>query len=554
MRQFEIDLFDHYFADRMISISNQADRGLIYYTICLLCCCIHQGKTLLSFESYENESIEFLFKNKSTIYQFPETEKWLKKIESSPLVGTTDNKLPLILSNGNLYLFRYWHYESFVIEKIKKLIQFAEKNSAQSTQIVWFDDATNQIVKKAVSNRFTMITGGPGTGKTSIAIKLMATMFYFDPNLKIELAAPTGKAAVRLNDSIKNGKVHIESLFNRHILGKIPEKASTIHRLLGSRAQNTSFKYNHDNQLDIDCMIVDESSMIDLKLMYHLLQALPEQCQLILLGDKNQLSPIEAGSVFNELCQSELTNIQTVTLALEKNYRFSTSDDIAKLSKAILAGKSTECFEILENRDQKTVTLTNLPEVNSLKSAILNNIIPELTHLFENPNIEKSLSSLKKFQVLCAMKKGKYGVNNINKLIEDTVITYFFKGKTNDNNYDGKPILILENDYVNQLFNGDIGIYKKDKTTDNFKVYFNTEKGIKSFSPARIPKHQLAYAMTIHKSQGSEFAKVLTILPNTFFEMINNQLIYTALTRASQSLEIWSSTTILEKAILNTGN
>jgi exodeoxyribonuclease V alpha subunit len=395
---------------------------------------------------------------------------------------------------------------------------------------------------------------------------------------KIALAAPTGKAAARLCDSIKKAKKKF--ICNDLIKSRIPEKASTIHRLLGSIPGSPYFRYNNDNKLPMDVVVVDEASMVDLALMSKLVQALSDNARLILLGDKDQLASVEAGSVLGDMCDTgnnhfyskkfvndlkavlnydgelfdqttEKNGMNDCIVQLKKSYRFDDNSGIGRISKDTNNGNAKICIEHAKNQKFQDIKWVNLPSANNLIKKIKDVICQGYNdYLKTGQTVDECFQAFERFRVLCALREGPYGVNTINNMIEQIL----FKENLilpDRKMYRGRPVMITKNDYNLELFNGDIGLVLPDiDSKKELRIFFPTTDGsYRKFHPLRLSNYETVYAMTVHKSQGSEFDNVLLILPDKDSNVLTRELIYTGITRAKKYMEIWAKDNVFCHAV-----
>ena len=538
-------------------------------------------------------------------------EDWIENLKQAPeLVGLGEGNTPLVLDvvHHRLYLRRYWQYQQTVTQVIDRLVQpirdslpeqvkaeiaglFPAQNSAQT-------DWQKIACVVALRAKFSIITGGPGTGKTTTLTKLLAVLIKMasadaslGKPLNIILAAPTGKAAARVSESI-NGAVEKLNV-DEAIKQQMPRKASTLHRLLGSRPNSRQYKYNQQNRLVADVVIVDEASMIDLEMMAALLAALPDSASLILLGDKDQLASVEPGSVLGDLCrgagglaydsstlawiehyaserlaanpdnQSQLYNQQTTVL--QHSYRFNDQSGIGNLAKAVNAGNYSKVAAIL-NAPAEDYPDLNPAHIDSKSGwlALQQLVLPEQSvrlagyGLYRQTIKNKSsyssvddwawavLNAFDTFRVLSPLRRGVWGVEGLNQRIEEWLGV---QSKT-QLWYEGRPVMVTSNDYGLGLMNGDIGIALKDHNNKLRVAFPAGEKQIHWVSPLRLPNLETAYAMTVHKSQGSEFAHVVLVLPDQISPVLTRELIYTAITRAKLDFTLLESQSgILEHAV-----
>ncbi|OBT06403.1 exodeoxyribonuclease V subunit alpha [Vibrio cyclitrophicus] len=463
----------------------------------------------------------------------------------------------------------------------------------------------------ALSRRFAVISGGPGTGKTTTVTKLLSAMV--EQSLSqgktptIKLVAPTGKAAARLTESI--GKAIEQLPLAPEVKANIPTESSTLHRLLGAIPNRAEFRHNRRNPLHLDILVVDEASMVDLSMMYKLVDALPEHARLILLGDKDQLASVEAGAVLGDICSfnstgystaqgnliAEMTGFDAIAntgqvkagsvnppaiadslCMLQKSYRFDARSGIGQLAKAINNGSANQVDQVfakgfgdIENHplssDSYNLMLRTL--VNEY-GEYLNRMNVPLNELETQEARAKSVLDLfSKCRLLCSVREGDFGVKGLNNRIERALAARRLVNPHNDELwYHGRPVMVTRNDHGLGLYNGDIGIcmLEADSSSASYdishsiaassasrlKVYFELPDGsVKAVLPSRVPDHETAYAMTIHKSQGSEFDLTLMILPPDFSPILTRELIYTGITRAKKRLMMFSDTNVLKRGI-----
>ncbi|MCP4598668.1 MAG: exodeoxyribonuclease V subunit alpha [Neptuniibacter sp.] len=493
---------------------------------------------------------------------------------------------PLVLDQERIYLYRYWRYEVYVAEQLlqranacnveHKLLENGLSNlfpTNTDAELDWQKIAAAVAVQK----RFSVISGGPGTGKTTTVIKLLALYIQqmqalgIEPNIK--LAAPTGKAAARLSESISAAKLRLD--LSEEIAEQIPTEASTLHRLLGVIPNSIQFRHDQTNPLHLDLLVLDEASMVDLPMMSRLLDAMPETARLILLGDRDQLASVEAGSVLGDICswpgelgysdkQSEqLQNLCQISRALpanqleskfadslallRKSYRFDENSGIGFLARAVNSGNSQSVAQVLEYGYQD---LTYLPLSRDSYETLIKDITVFYVELFRQVmsggaplNMLKKLSE---FQTLCALREGPYGVSGINDRIRSELSARALI-KTDTAWYPGRPIMISRNDTSLSLFNGDIGLALYDED-GRLKVWFEQDGGVRAVLPSRLPDHDTVFAMTVHKSQGSEFEHVMMLLPPDDNPVLSRELLYTGITRAKNSLQLCAQGKVLKLA------
>ena len=477
-----------------------------------------------------------------------------------------------------------------IAEAIKRLVWENENNinhdklkaglerifpSAQSDDIDWQKVAAFA----ALTRKFCVISGGPGTGKTLTVAKILTLLLeqVHPKSLRIALTAPTGKAAARLQEVVRKAKEKLSC--SEIIKESIPEEASTIHRLLGSIPGSPYFHHNEKNPLPVDVLVVDEASMVDLALMSKLVRALPMKASLILLGDKDQLSSVEAGAVLGDICDTgnvhnfsrqfsmllekvtgyriptegqkiPKTMINDSIVQLQKSYRFGVKSGIGALSQAVKEGDSNRAFALLKSGDYPDIKWKDLPKGSYFSTSIKSQILRGYSGYLKADEPREIFRLFECFRILCAIREGPYGVFALNLLTE--LILKEQKLITPERKwYRGRPILITRNDYQLQLFNGDVGITLSDPEADNeLRLFFPDGSGsFRKLHHLRLPEHETVYAMTVHKSQGSEFDKVLFILPDRNNPILTRELIYTGITRAKESIEIWGIEAIFKAAV-----
>jgi exodeoxyribonuclease V alpha subunit len=497
----------------------------------------------------------------------PPLDAWRSALLESPVVGRAGDYRPLVLDDaGRLYLYRYWNYERAVAADLLSRARTAPEGfdpdvlreglarlfPPLSGEMDWQKEAA----AAAVSRRFCVISGGPGTGKTTTVIKILCLLIEQSKGGKpprIALAAPTGKASARLQEAIRAGKEGIDA--DPAIRANLPEETSTLHRLLGARPDSTQFRYHRDNPLPVDALIVDEASMIDLALLAKLLRALPPKARLILLGDKDQLASVEAGAVLGDICggdtkpSGDASPLQGGIVLLQKSHRFGDQSGIGQLARAVRLGQAKEAVGLLGKGACDLHWQTPGP-----LAAIARNIEAGfrdyLLHIREGADAGAIFAAFNRFRVLCAHRAGPAGVESLN----DRIIEVLERAgllHPRQRWYAGRPVMITRNHPALGLFNGDIGIARPDPASENeLKVFFESpDGGVRKFSAARLPDHETAFAMTVHKSQGSEFERVLFLMPETVSPVLTRELIYTAITRARREMTIVCSETVFAEAV-----
>ncbi|MDD5170094.1 MAG: exodeoxyribonuclease V subunit alpha [Syntrophales bacterium] len=519
----------------------------------------------------------------------PNITEWLNILDASPVVGKPREYRPLILSGSRLYLYRYWKYEEQLADLLKKRANFDVEGIDEDI----LSDGLKRLFPPegeddkrwprlaaftAVCKHLCIISGGPGTGKTSTVAKILALILEQNRGkpLRIALAAPTGKAASRLLEAIHDAKSALNC--GNDIIAAMPERSSTIHRLLGSVPHSPSYRYHAGRQLPVDVVIIDEASMVDLALFSHLLQAVPPGTRLIILGDKDQLASVEAGAVFGDLCESghdrfyttdfldryqriagdslpsariETSPISDTIVFLRYSYRFSKTSGIHALSIAVNEGLGDQSLSLLKGKTATDIAWHALPRPDDLATAMEDLLLEGYRLCLETTEPDRAFQLFNSFRILCTLREGPYGSLNLNRLIERALLKRRLIRRDTPL-YTGRPIMILRNDYNLRLFNGDVGIVLPDPLLDNeLRVFFPSEDGaFRSFPLFRLPEHETVFALTVHKSQGSEFDNILLMLSDRDTPVLTRELIYTGITRAKKMIHIWGRENIFQQAVL----
>jgi len=580
----------------------------------------------------------------------------INAIRQSRAVSGGDDSTPLVLDGTRLYLRRFWRYEQKIAAGIRQRLSvgasendqqlsgaldaiFGRKDAEGDEDVVDYQKVACAV---AARNRFSVITGGPGTGKTTTVLNLLAALQSMacqspgvnpdEPYLRIRLSAPTGKAAARLSESIGGAlsKLPLSALPGKPDASAIPTEVTTLHRLLGSRPGSRQFRYNEDNPLPLDILVIDEASMVDVDLMASVFAALPDNARLIMLGDKDQLASVDAGAVLGELCQrasgghyrpetldwleamtgyrlpGELADAQGQPLdqavaMLRKSYRFDARSGIGVLALATNEGRfdSTLIRQCQSGifPDIAWFGRAALVSAPSDHPATPDALMPLARHAstgsaraFANagegrtvkgesvdapvgyghylrimadqrPAVDSGadradwdawaagvLSAFGQFQMLCALRKGPFGVEGLNRLIAGELQGAGLITRA-EGWYAGRPVLVTGNDYNLGLMNGDIGVTLRvpwdrneaGEPVDTLRVAFPSSDGsgaIRWVSPSRLQSLETVYAMTVHKSQGSEFTHACLVIPDRLTPVLTRELIYTGITRARHWLSL----------------
>ena len=582
--------------------------------VCLdLARCLQRPSDILHSPVDSQRSVEYT-PAPEIILQGLSLQGWVDTLSRSQLADPEVTGSPLVLSTVDpnrplLYLRRMWQYEQTIITGICQRMSVSNNDLLEINEVSnaldrLFPNSSNVLppdmpdwqkiaCSLAIRHPFAIITGGPGTGKTTTVVKLLAALTQLNHGttpLRIKLAAPTGKAAVRLSDSINAQRNQIDNAEN------IPPRVTTIHQLLGPRAGSREFKYHAAHPLPADVVVIDEASMVDVEIMARLISALPPECRLILLGDKDQLASVEAGAVLGSLCQrakdmhylpatvdwikrtTDQTlpdkGIDTQGQALDQaitmlrfSHRFGRIPGIGALADRVNQGDpaALTCF------DGSHAELTRYVVSRESQDGLLARLVTDRQHGFgyylsvmnqeqpdasiDNTTNEKAidqwalqvLNAYSHFQLLAVLRQGPTGVTGLNTRIETHLankglIERLHPDHTNVASrwFAGRPVMMTRNDYSLGLMNGDIGITlwypASEHTPARLCVAFpdpSRSQGIRWVSPNRLSHVETVFAMTVHKSQGSEFSHTALILPGADNPVMTRELIYTAITRAS---------------------
>jgi len=525
--------------------------------------------------------------------RLPAWPHWRRLLADSGVVGRPGERRPLILEpGGRFYLHRYWDYQ----DRLARLLLMRAGVGAGQGDPGRLRHALARLfppgaagepnwqqVAAAVAalKSLCIVSGGPGTGKTTTLVRMLALLVEQSlPEVpRIRLVAPTGKAAARMQGALQAALPSLET--EAAVRECIPSTASTLHRLLGARPGRIRFRFNGDNPLPVDILVLDEASMVDLALMTRLFEALPAQARVILLGDKDQLASVEAGAVLGDLCaggagfspdfarqlaavlghgispgSAAVSALGNNIVLLNRSYRFSAHSGIGWLARVVKAGADEELAPLLAEGQRNEVRWRELSDPRRLRAALA-----ELSAwrvywdrvwapVRDRGEVREVLRASQAFRILVALRRGVFGVEQVNQVVEQS-----FRARRLISGveacYRGRPVMVVENDYTLGLYNGDVGVALPDpESQGRLKVFFErADGGLRAISPSRLPRHETVFAMTVHKSQGSEFDQVLFILPPEDTSILSRELIYTGVTRARARLELWGSGDTLRQAV-----
>lgn len=499
--------------------------------------------------------------------RLPDAARWLDALADSPVVGGPDDGLPLVLEGRRVALARFHHAERRIAEAIADRLDAPTESVSQRARdafAVLFpraepDDRQALAAVAALRSRVVLLAGGPGTGKTYTATRLLALLLAHEPGLRIALAAPTGKAARRLTQSLTDG---IESL-PEALRSGLPTQATTLHQLLGARP-GEGFRHDARRPLPHDVVLVDEASMVDLPLFEALVRALLPAARLVVLGDPDQLASVELGAVFGDLVGmgdhapsaglSEFAAtfglsgfgtsglgtsgapLADAVVTLARSRRFDAASGLGRLALALRDGAAPELAptdDSVEHRAVAEAVAWALPHARRIVSAA---------------SPREALDRLAAQQLLAVVRHGERGVEGLNRAIEhalraERLVSW---NAWRDPFYAGRPILVTEQAPRLGLSNGDIGVAGFDRGRE--AVFFPDGYGVRPVPLARMPEHEPAWAVTVHKSQGSEFERVGVVLPEPGTRgagLVTRELLYTAVTRARLAVTVFGEAALV---------
>jgi len=479
-----------------------------------------EGSICLDTESYvdEMEGLSELDQQAENPF-WEDKEHFKQQLEESAYAGKTPGAhKPFIIDAGNAYLHRYFHYETRITKHIGRL-----------------------------GSHFQVITGGPGTGKTYGLGERLVDLLAEHPDINLAMAAPTGKAAARMNEAIGKYLGDKHNSIPNEIREKLESvKAQTLHKLLGSKHKSVFFRHDNENPLPNDLVVVDEASMVDGALMAKLMDAIGDGTRLFLVGDKDQLASVEAGSVFGDICRASDSELLKDKVEVKDKIWRTKGKKLIPFSKSVIAGDATLPAEY-ENNEEVTIDKEYDEGLFKKKAMIYKDYIKE-------EDIGKALQELNKVRFLCVTREHDQSVAETNARIEkllrkeigDASIFSPAQGF-----YHNQPIIITQNDYDLDLRNGDVGLIRRDENGD-LQAYFESTGGKepRKVKAGYLNSYETVFAMTIHKSQGSEFDEVVVILPEKRAKkLLTRELLYTGVTRASESVLIQSPEDVLKECI-----
>jgi exodeoxyribonuclease V alpha subunit len=542
---------------------------------------IKAGHTCLPLDYTPQKWVEILGLDVDKQFIISDRKVDVSSLKSSTIVGLAGDMKPLILSKNRLTFRRYWYYEYIAGQWIKRNSSNKSLTGISRISVEILDglfpyeenELNWQKTAAALSliKPFLIISGGPGTGKTTTVARILALhQRVSDEKLNIALAAPTGKAAGRMGEALSR---ELEKLnLSQKELRDFPKEAKTVHRLLSGTESRGLLPPVEKKLLRQDLIIIDEASMMDLSLMYRLVNHLSETTRLILLGDKDQLASVEAGSVFSDLCQKNVNGFLSDTIQslkmlgikdeLPKHDESEISDSIVYLTKSYRFDESSgigKLSDLVKNQNKETKNLKTVFDGYSdlhcqnfaFQKMDIQYILEDLKQKIKNcsdiQTPQEILEFWKKSAWLMVLRKGLTGTERLNRLIEQQLAADRVVQMENSW-YHGRPIIVTQNDYSLGVFNGDLGVTIVDRSGSRW-VYIETGSEIKRYNPQRLSHFEPAYFLTVHKSQGSEFNHVHFLLPQKDTPILTKELIYTVITRARENFSLYGNLDLFEKGM-----
>lgn len=492
-------------------------------------------------------------------------------LAASPVVGPAERTRPLVLDRGALYLHRLWSAEVSLARRVRTLDVAAPLAddavlSAAVARVFGVADAADaqqRAVACALGRRLTILTGGPGTGKTTTLARLLVVFADLAPGARITFAAPTGKAAARLAHSLAGQLSRLDP--SGALRARLPAAGQTVHRLLGTRLD--ARRAAVPSLLDDDLVIVDEASMLDIELAARLFESIGPTSRLVLAGDRDQLASVEAGAVFADLCGAALDGV----MVLGRNYRQQDAPDIGTFAASVReaaalveAAGASAAGEATGAAETAGAPACEPPVIEWPSSIALAEPVPAaivaqaldawrdaLAAVAAGAAPAEVLAACERHRVLAAMRDGPLGVEALNRAIALRVRRHGAAGAAAPW-YAGRLVMVTRNEPGLGLFNGDVGVCvphpERDAAGGDLVVAFEGGDGVRLFPVLQMPACEDAWAMTVHKAQGSEFESVALVPAPAGHPLNTRELVYTGITRARTRLAVWGSRAVIEEA------
>ncbi|HVW28489.1 MAG TPA: exodeoxyribonuclease V subunit alpha [Polyangiaceae bacterium] len=560
-------------------------RGDVLLAVALASRATKEGHTCADLKKLAGRPLEV--DGDGTAFVCPRFESWREQVAASELVGTGAGSTPLVLDEkGRLYLRRHWEHERrlarALLERSARPVELADPEGARRLLARLFGEAKpgapdwqRIAAQVAAISSLTVISGGPGTGKTSTVTKVLALAIADElargnPNPRALLVAPTGKAASRLAESARRAVAALE--LPENVRARLPLQAATVHRVLEADDEGR-FRITAERPLVADVVAVDEASMIDVGLMRALVDAVPDRARLILLGDRDQLASVEAGAVLADVCgdagpprygkalaarlaaafgeplpaentEGGASSIDDAVVTLTESHRFSAQSTLGELSRAIQRGDADAVMAIFERANDE-VALLEPPSDRAAHPALPTILVRGFRELAQARTAREALAALERFRVLSAHRRGPLGVEEMNREILSLLSA---AGLLTPRSGLVQPIIVNRNDAAVGLFNGDVGVLFREAEGSARALFPGEEDRLRRLSPSRLPPHEPAFAMSIHKSQGSEMDEVVVMLPAPGSPLLTRELFYTAVTRARRRVLVHASAASVREA------
>ena len=499
---------------------------------------------------------------------WPDPVEWASAVRDSPMVGDGRGEEPLVQVDGRLYLERYFRYEGRLFDLIEARALAPDTDLGPDVRAALDHllpplqeggpNYQHAAAAGALAGKLTVIAGGPGTGKTYTVAKMLEALAHSHGDFpRVALCAPTGKAAARLKEVVEEHAARTDSRIVGERLGSVEN--STIHRLLGFSWERSRFAHHERNPLPHDLVVVDEMSMVSLPLAAKLMSAVRDDASLVLAGDPYQLESIEAGTVLSDIVGSAAdspaggqsmapASIAGRVVILERVHRFEEQGSIAEFAGAVRDGVPDRAVALLDRDVDALHWVRNRSggAFRNLAERVLDHRVRLVEKASQPGNEEAALAELGSLAVLCAHREGPGSVEQWRRDIEDALDGRFPGLRYGGEWYPGRPLMITANDYNLDLYNGDMGVVVR--TVGGLRVVFE-RGGLRMFPPGYLGDHATVHALTIHKSQGSQFGEVVVSLPSENSRLLTRELLYTAVTRASRRVTVVGEEPVIRMAV-----